>query len=158
MSPAPNAANQNEKHIFPDSLALIVGEIIFTRFDLGKNIGSFGGILENDRAIVTCSQCWRCRSMRNQRELHMFYPEDWPVSLSGSPSASQSCRPVILGKISNINIDLLENQVQKMVTYSCGVPPSTGVSVKGALALYYQSRFWDRWTNLRKFHRFVRAK
>ena len=38
VSPAPNAANQNEKHIFPDSLALIVGEIIFTRFDLGKNI------------------------------------------------------------------------------------------------------------------------
>ena len=60
--------------------------------------------------IVTCSQCWRCRSMRNQRELHMFYPEDWPVSLSGSPSASQSCRPVRLKqKMTNIKISLLEN-------------------------------------------------
>ena len=74
----------------------------------------------------------------------MFYPEDWPVSLSGSPSASQSCRPVISGQITNININLLENQVQEMTTYSCGVPPSTGISVKGAFALYYQSRFWDR--------------
>ena len=74
----------------------------------------------------------------------MFYPEDWPVSLSGSPSASQSCRPVILGQITNININLLENQVQEMTTYSCGVPPSTGISVEGAFALYYQGRFRDR--------------
>ena len=40
VSPAPKAANQKEKHILPDSLAAIVGEIIFTRFDLEKNLGS----------------------------------------------------------------------------------------------------------------------
>ena len=51
VSPAPNAANQNEKHILPDSLAAIVGEIIFTRFDLEKNLGWV------PRPFITCCPC-----------------------------------------------------------------------------------------------------
>ena len=51
VSPAPKAANQKEKHILPDSLAAIVGEIIFTRFDLEKNVGWM------PRPIITCCPC-----------------------------------------------------------------------------------------------------
>ena len=52
VSPAPKAANQKEKHILPDSLAAIVGEIIFTRFDLEKNVMPHHG-----SPIITCCPC-----------------------------------------------------------------------------------------------------
>ena len=53
VSPAPKAANQKEKHILPDSLAAIVGEIIFTRFDLEKNLGW----MAHGSPIITCCPC-----------------------------------------------------------------------------------------------------
>ena len=112
---------------------------------------------------ITCCPCWRCRSMHSQLELHRFCPADSQVSWSGLPFASQSCQPSIRfaqylaeSKIETYSCirftQYLAESTSEMRTYSCGVPPSTGVSIKGAFTLDYQSRLWDCWTHLKIFH------